>query len=69
MIDPNLPDPYVDEVPLDPGEQLPTPARNKRHPTGGGTGATRGTIRRMTKPAPAPLVNPAEPSRSPASRY
>lgn len=26
MIDPNHPDPYVDEVPHDPGEKVPTPA-------------------------------------------
>lgn len=32
MIDPNHPDPYVDEIPHDPGEQVPTPAPQQEAP-------------------------------------
>lgn len=33
MIDPNHPDPYVDEVPHDPGEKVPTPEPEREAPS------------------------------------
>ena len=34
MIDPNHPDPYLDDIPHNPGELCPSRKRSRKHPTG-----------------------------------